>query len=100
MSEEEDEEEEDEESEEELLALRREGWVCGSVAGFSAGISKNTPNQDHKAQKKASFFVLLRFSAHMTVSVNRQTVEACIKQWPESLENLRLVFGGFFPELS
>lgn len=40
MSEEEDEEEEEEESEEELLALRREGWVCGSAAGFSAGGSK------------------------------------------------------------
>lgn len=40
MSEEEDEEEEEEESEEELLALRREGWVCGSAAGFSAGGSE------------------------------------------------------------
>lgn len=36
MSEEEDEEEEEEESEEELLALSRDGWVCGSAAGFSA----------------------------------------------------------------
>lgn len=37
MSEDEDDEEVEEESEEELLALRRDGWVCGSVAGFSAG---------------------------------------------------------------
>lgn len=38
MSEDEDEEddEEEDESEEELLALRREGCVCGSAAGFSA----------------------------------------------------------------
>lgn len=41
VSEEEEEEDEEEESEEELLALRREGWVCGSAAGFSAGGSKS-----------------------------------------------------------
>lgn len=56
MSEEEDEEEDDEESEEELLALRREGWVCVSVAGFSAGISKTHPIRTAR-HKKASFFV-------------------------------------------
>lgn len=37
MSEDEEEEEDEEESEEELLALRRDGWLCCSVAGFSAG---------------------------------------------------------------
>ena len=42
MSEDEDDEEVEEESEEELLALRRDGWVCGSVAGFSAGGNKHT----------------------------------------------------------
>lgn len=35
MSEDEEEEDDDEESEEELLALRRDGWVFVSVAGFS-----------------------------------------------------------------
>lgn len=48
MSEDEEEEDDEEESEEELLALRRDGWVCGSVAGFSAGENKtHTHNQDH-----------------------------------------------------
>lgn len=37
VSEDEEEEDDEEESEEELLALRRDGWVCCSVAGFSAG---------------------------------------------------------------
>lgn len=41
MSEEEEEEEEEEESEEELLALSRDGWVCGSAAGFSATGNKS-----------------------------------------------------------
>ena len=43
MSEDEEEEDDEEESEEELLALRREGWVCCSVVGFSSGekIEKN-----------------------------------------------------------
>lgn len=36
VSEEDDEEDEEEVSEEELLALRREGWVWISDAGFSA----------------------------------------------------------------
>lgn len=36
MSEDEEEEDDEEESEEELLALRRDGWVLVSVAGFSA----------------------------------------------------------------
>lgn len=35
MSEDEDEEDDEEESEEELLALRRDGWVWVSAAGFS-----------------------------------------------------------------
>lgn len=43
MSEDEDEEEEEEESEEELLALRRDGWVFCSVAGFSAGENIRKP---------------------------------------------------------
>lgn len=42
MSDDEEEEDDEEESEEELLALRREGWVWVSVAGFSAGEKKNT----------------------------------------------------------
>lgn len=42
MSEEEEDEEEEEESEEELLALRRDGWVCCSDVGFSAGENKHT----------------------------------------------------------
>lgn len=37
VSEDEDEEDDEEESEEELLALRRDGWVWVSAAGFSAG---------------------------------------------------------------
>jgi len=37
VSEDEEEEDDEEESEEELLALRRDGCVCFSVAGFSAG---------------------------------------------------------------
>lgn len=45
MSDEEEDEEEEEESEEELLALRRDGWVCGSVAGFSAGENKHTQSR-------------------------------------------------------
>lgn len=43
VSEDEDEEEEEEESEEELLALRRDGWVFCSVAGFSAGENIRKP---------------------------------------------------------
>lgn len=46
VSEEEDEEDDEEESEEELLALRRDGCVFVSVAGFSAE-ENNTHNQDH-----------------------------------------------------
>lgn len=45
MSDEDEDEEEEEESEEELLALRRDGWVCGSVAGFSAGENKQTQSR-------------------------------------------------------
>lgn len=35
VSEDDEEEDDEEESEEELLALRRDGWLCCSVAGFS-----------------------------------------------------------------
>lgn len=42
VSDEDEDEEEEEESEEELLALRRDGCVCGSVVGFSAGGHKRT----------------------------------------------------------
>ncbi len=42
VSEDEEEEDDEEESEEELLALRRDGWVCCSAAGFSAGEHKHT----------------------------------------------------------
>lgn len=64
VSEEEDEEEEDEESEEELLALRREGWVCGSVAGFSAGKSKTHPIRTTRHKKSIFFCFNKIFSTH------------------------------------
>lgn len=71
MSEEEDEDEEDEESEEELLALRREGWVCGSVAGFSAGKSKTHPIRT-QGTKKASFFCFIKiFSTQLSVYTDK-----------------------------
>lgn len=54
MSEEEEDEEEEEESEEELLALRRDGWVCGSVAGFSAGENKRTQSRSRGAYSATS----------------------------------------------
>lgn len=41
VSEDEEEEDDEEESEEELLALRRDGWVFCSAAGFSAGGNKH-----------------------------------------------------------
>lgn len=68
MSEEEDEEEEDEESEEELLALRREGWVCGSVAGFSAGISKTHPIRTTRHKQK-HLFCFIKILGRQTLDV-------------------------------
>ena len=44
MSEDEEEEDDEEESEEELLALRRDGWVLASVAGFSSKRKQNRQN--------------------------------------------------------
>lgn len=55
VSEEEDEEEEEDESEEELLALRREGWLCCSVAGFSSATNK-TANKNLIKRLTACFF--------------------------------------------
>lgn len=73
MSEDEEEEDDEEESEEELLALRRDG--CVSVVGFSA-----VGNEQDIVKTALEF--------------ERRTAGN------SSVEDLRLVLTGFFPELS
>ena len=78
VSEDEDEEDDEEESEEELLALSRDGWVWVSDAVFSAGENK----------KKGSESLINILHPSQRLPGESRT------------EDLRLVFGGFFPELS
>lgn len=58
VSEDEDEEDDEEESEEELLALRRDGWVWVSAAGFSAGGRKQNNIKMCSEENKENYIML------------------------------------------